>query len=528
MSLTNSTTTDENQQLIDALVAEVDAGNVEPESMLHWLVRFVKWLRLGLCRIRSVNQTIIPLHPNPTQLLLLARLMVQAANGRPLRQRVLKARKHGVTTLYEALAYFLCSHRPEQVSNFIAHQGDSTVEIFEIAKTINREYKAPFGGGSDGLMKMVFADTHSRLICFTAGSESGAAGGTPNMLHLSEVALWPRTKKVVTEYASTQAVPFVPHSIIVYESTARGKELFFDRWSEAADPENPYDQIFIPWFLDDRCRVPTDPIEKDEDEVCLVGLADTYGIKLADESLAWRRVKLQEIGPQLFRQEYPSTPDEAVQAMANLVLPDMGSTLIDVLPFDAGNLPRDMLVGGIDHGFYDPTVIISAVLYDQVIYVIDTWRRSECLAEDCVQGLVSRHSYYCDPAATGARVELATAATRRKFDCSLQAAPRRRDHRFGDYSEAEWHAVAELRRHEKLKILDTPANRQMLLEADNFEYNPTTGQPKYFRSDAVGHFDSLDALRYLIMGVRSKTIDRVDDGRPVKVVSARRESMRSF
>ena len=88
----------------------------------------------------------------------------------------------------------------------------------------------------------------------------------------------------------------VPHGII-----------FYDLWKGAVDGTNGYVPVFIPWFTDPDYREPVpDNFERTPDEIDLAAEYD-----LDDEQLMFRRRKIAQNGLDLFRQEYPSYPDEA-------------------------------------------------------------------------------------------------------------------------------------------------------------------------------------------------------------------------
>ena len=51
-----------------------------------------------------------------------------------------------------------------------------------------------------------------------------------------------------------------------------------------------------------------------------------------------------------------------------------------------------------------------------------------------------------------------------------------------------------------MKITAGAAER-LLVEAEHLTWNEQTGQPDMRRGEAWGHFDTLDALRYCVMGL---------------------------
>jgi len=499
---------------IDRCVGWQATGGVLPD-MLVVLLRFYRWLLADECKIRDMHGKIVPLHPNETQLILLAAMLAQAFHGHPIRLDILKARKRGVSTFVQAFMYFVCRVCENQLARMLANVAVSTGEIFEIGKTVAqhdvlaRQWKLV-----DSLSRELrFIETNSRYQCHTAGSGShtgvggssgggATVGGTPSMIHNSELALWPGDKRSVLAEA-LNSVPFLPNTAIFNESTARGRELFYEHWEAAQADDHPYEPIFIPWFFNEDNRIATEPLERDDGEHALVRYAhQMYDMILPDAALAWRRMKIKELGALLFCREHPATPQEAVQTAAGLVLPGLRECVVDELPFDYTRIPNHERVGGWDYGYNDPCALINAVVWDNAIWVIGVERGRNMLADDMANAdyVLPRHTYYCDPSALGPRKEFAAACVRKGIPAYFTAAPSGRGDKETDRVVDEWDRVRRLQTQGRLWILDTAAD-QLVLESDNFFYNEKTGKPEYARSDSCGHFDTLDALRYLVCGV---------------------------
>lgn len=111
-------------------------------------------------------------------------------------------------------------------------------------------------------------------------------------------------------------VPFAPNTFIIYESTANGlNNDFYDDWQAAVEGESRFDPIFIPWF---KLFTYSLPFKSDKDRKSFLTDLDkeekhlSRHHKVTAEQLQWRREKIAEMGDEdLFRQEYPSTPEEA-------------------------------------------------------------------------------------------------------------------------------------------------------------------------------------------------------------------------
>lgn len=502
---------------IQSHLAAREAGRVEPGSMLDRLLCYWAWCELGGCMIRDVHSQIIALRLNGAQMRVFAVMLKQAAAGKPIRLSILKSRKHGISTLIQTLCGFLCGFYEDQRAITIAHEADATDEIFEIARFCATHMELDDLSPEPERHRVKFANTRSLYRARTAGGDAVGAGGTPNMLHLSEGPKWTRNKKE-TWYNSTIAVPDVPESIIAQEFTPLGRELFFQQFDKASDPDSPYEPIFLPWYLDARCTVDFEGrLALDEDERRLRVVALDYGIELTDGQLMWRRRKILEITAVVFRQEYPSTPEEGIQGSRGLILPGIRGCIIDHLPFDPEMLALENLVGGIDFGYHDPTVIWSGFYVDQTLYLVDCYRKAKGLARQHVDGMATGVTYYCDPAALSDRRELSRAAYDAGLRCTLIPAPRRKV-AGEDPSVRELKLLNQLVADGRIKVL-RGCSKQLVLEADNFMWNESQGKPDDTRSEDCAHFDTIYALKYLTMGVccrpPARKSYRTDEERPL-------------
>jgi hypothetical protein len=160
--------------------------------------------------------------------------------------------------------------------------------------------------------------------------------------HFSESSKWNVANARDLRTSVLQCVPDSNKTEVVFESTAKGVggEFYGRFWgsryrcwvkkldenhepvvenfvNEQADPENIYTSIFLPWFVYDRYKmtVPDDfkLIRNDVDtDLCEVRLKEQFG--LSDSQIVWRRFTLVnkcDNDINTFRQEYPSTPEEA-------------------------------------------------------------------------------------------------------------------------------------------------------------------------------------------------------------------------
>lgn len=253
--------------------------------------------------------------------------------GEPVRLLVLKARQEGVSTLTQALFYWLSATRPDQSSLTISHHERTTAALHSISETFwihtPREVR-PQKRYSARSEEMVFANRSNdpdvlaanpglNSSMRTVSPKNAGAGYGVLKVHCSEVALWERLSGIdakSTLETLFQTVPEAPGTIILLESTARGVgNEFHRRWKQAERSLErgirdfyPY---FIPWFEEPEYSQPVHEVieELDEREE---RLRVRYGV--TDEQLAWRRHMIHSSfagDSDSFDQEYPESADVA-------------------------------------------------------------------------------------------------------------------------------------------------------------------------------------------------------------------------
>jgi len=155
----------------------------------------------------------------------------------------------------------------------------------------------------------------SSIEVITAGKKDVARSAGYHLLHCSEVASWPFASEVVSALVPT--IPKTPKSLIIYESTAKGIGNFFHQeWERAENGDSNFIPFFLSWFdMPDYWHpfyTPKDKVsflEKlNEEEQELI-----VNFQLTPEQLYWRRLTIADLkgDVELFRQEYPCTPEEA-------------------------------------------------------------------------------------------------------------------------------------------------------------------------------------------------------------------------
>ena len=278
-------------------------------------------------KIKTKSGTVVPFRLNAAQQKLYAVAKRQQDEGKPVRIIILKARQLGFSTLTEALLFHACATRANVNALVVAHREDATANLFRMSKLFYDELPAPVKPmlRASNAQELVFENPsklrserearpglRSRIRCATAGGRGIGRSDTLQCVHLSEYAFWPdgADGKASTLAGILQAVPSLPGTMVVIESTANGFEDFKERWDAAVAGENDFEPVFFAWFENPDYSMPVvpgtewTPEERD--------LKDAY--RLTDEQLQWRRWCIaNNCGGSLdmFRQEYPASPGEA-------------------------------------------------------------------------------------------------------------------------------------------------------------------------------------------------------------------------
>ena len=278
-------------------------------------------------KIKTKSGTVVPFRLNGAQKKLYAVAKRQQDAGKPVRLIILKARQLGFSTLTEGLIFHACATRKNTNALIVAHREDATANLFRMSKLFYDELPTPVKPmmRSSNAQELVFENPsklrserearpglRSRIRCATAGGRGIGRSDTLQCVHLSEYAFWPdgADGKASTLAGILQAVPSLPGTMVVIESTANGFEDFKERWDAAVAGENDFEPVFFAWFENPDYSMPVvpgtewTPEERD--------LRDAY--QLTDEQLQWRRWCIaNNCGGSLdmFRQEYPASPGEA-------------------------------------------------------------------------------------------------------------------------------------------------------------------------------------------------------------------------
>lgn len=290
-------------------------------------------------KIVDKSSQLVPLTPRPAQKKLYAARQAQIDAGLPVRLLVLKSRKVGISTAVQGLILQNCTQNKHRRGLIVAHDGKTSGTLFDIGnrmylnlpqdpavkpplrsrRNTSRDRHLAFGNRPGVAIQTGDPGLDSSIVIDTANEVEAGRGDTVSDLHGSEAAFWRDSKKALSLLNS---VPDVPGTEIYLESTANGANWFKGMCDRALRGEGSFVLVFIGWTEDPDCTRPFPTEEAREAFIASIGtgpwgaeeprLIETFGC--TPEQLNWRRhtiVDKCEGKLPLFKQEYPSSPEEA-------------------------------------------------------------------------------------------------------------------------------------------------------------------------------------------------------------------------
>jgi len=267
-------------------------------------------------KIRTKTAEIVPFKLNRAQRVFLDAILKQWQKTGKVRVLVLKARQLGLSTLWTGFCYWWISQHKATKGIVVTHKGEATSALFTMTKRYHQLMEPsmrPHTAKSNS-KELVFDLLDSGYMCATAGADTVGRGETLQLAHLSEAGLWPKKKAAEIGNGLLQAVPSVANTFVCIESTARGKSgWFYEQYLAAISGETDFQLVFLPWHTDDEYTDEApEGFERRPDELELdAQVFEDWGYHLTDGQLVWRRKKVAQDGLDLFKQEYPSTAEEA-------------------------------------------------------------------------------------------------------------------------------------------------------------------------------------------------------------------------
>lgn len=266
-------------------------------------------------KIRDKKGNVIPLKLNEPQMKYYNVIKQLYEEKKPIRIIILKARQMGFSTETESIIFKNVVTNHNYNAGIVAHKEDSTTNLFNMSKRMLEYLPEPIKPEQkkSNAKELVFNNENgtgldSKIKCMTAGGKGIGRSDTFTALHLSELAFWEGNKQDIL-LGLLQAVPNIPESIVIIESTANGFDYFKELWDKAVAGENDFYPLFVGWNELSEYKMQYTGFQLTEEEK---ELQRVYNVSL--EQLEWRRWCIKNnCGGDIdkFKQEYPISPEEA-------------------------------------------------------------------------------------------------------------------------------------------------------------------------------------------------------------------------
>lgn len=252
----------------------------------------------------------------------------------------IKGRQFGFSTYVTGKGFHSATLNQATDTLHIAQDEDTAKTIFQKVKTYydrmdeNVRPLSRFDNKKELRFENPDAKTRGRFPGLSSGMKVAHAknilagtGTTQHFLHLSEAAKYPPNVCDLLESSFMPSLHLQPGTVCINESTAFVEGDYFRSCCEKAmSGKSIWRFVFVPWYVEKRYKLALKKGEKfrltpDEKQIAkLAEKGQSYGdYQVASQSISpeqfnWRRAKIldfTEDGENLFKQEYPTTYDEA-------------------------------------------------------------------------------------------------------------------------------------------------------------------------------------------------------------------------
>lgn len=263
------------------------------------------------------------------------------AQSMPFYPLILKRRQNGTSTWGNGVIFeeSYCNDNIDAL--IVAHLKERAEALFEMQhlflKCLPTELQMPLSKAGKGVLK--WDHNNSKISIATAGTSAAGRGGTVQRALLSEAAFYPNLLLLLG--ALEQAIPELPDSMLIMESTANGTGNEFHALWKAANTgkwigdewirgDVRYIPIFLEWFKDAECMV---PLASDRTYAALLDQAFSqypelkerqahYNLSTRHLLWYWNTLVDKCHGDELLmQQEYPCDPDEAFISSGQPIFP---------------------------------------------------------------------------------------------------------------------------------------------------------------------------------------------------------------
>lgn len=219
---------------------------------------------------------------------------------------ILKARQLGISTIIRFLTTFLIGLNPGLNGAIVFDTDQNKVkartELVNAIGELPTKLKFP-GVASDNRYSLILKNKAEILFLAAGIRKSKSSGGLGrsvglSFVHASEMCSWADTDGV--EALKQSLSELNENRLFIWESTARGFNIWYDMWLEAKKDKLHCRTIFLGWWAKQSQRIlrtsndfPTygaqDPTEEEKKKI--IAVYKQYGVKIDAEQLAWVRRK---------------------------------------------------------------------------------------------------------------------------------------------------------------------------------------------------------------------------------------------
>lgn len=239
---------------------------------------------------------------------------------------VLKGRQLGLTTITYALTLYWNQKNKGLQGAMVSDTDKNNIK----ARTMLSNYHESLPRGFKVTIKEnnrnhILFTNGSRIAFLVAGTKKKSEMGTGeaiNFLHATECSSWGNEEGVQNLMATLAQSN--PNRLYIFESTARGYNIFTDMWDEAKESRFKR-AVFIGWWRNELYRKEKDSEEFEiywdghlttEENIWVKEILETYGFTIEPEQIAWWRwfmhEELKDDNVRMY-QEFPPTEDYAFQ-----------------------------------------------------------------------------------------------------------------------------------------------------------------------------------------------------------------------
>lgn len=256
---------------------------------------------------------------------------------------ILKSRQLGISTIIRLLTTFLIGLNPGMQGAIVFDVDDNKIKARTELETVIAELpaKLKFPGILKNNRQSIILNQKAEILFKSAGVTKGKSSGGLgrsvglSFLHASELCMWGDPGGL--EALKNSLAQTNPDRLFIYESTAKGYNLWFDLWQEMRNDPIHCKTIFIGWWAHDDQRIErahadfaaygtAPPTEQEQKKIAKV--KKLYDVDITPEQLAWVRrkydptAKYDEVGKGEATseriQEQPWDEDEAFRTSGSI------------------------------------------------------------------------------------------------------------------------------------------------------------------------------------------------------------------